>query len=723
MRILFYAVFLFAPLFVVAQPAVIESLRDAVIARWEFQTRFPLAKTLFNEQATDADNAKLATQIKAVHPALVADPANPTFSDLWSDFALAMTEEKLNPIESELAYQSVMKISKGNLAVNYELARILTLAGNLTRAHKFQMEVHRSMLEKGYVRLPELAKLELFQAREKIGEGNYSAARQELEFTRRLDPFCPWVPVHLIEIEFREKTFSADLSEVWTEVGEAFRHLRYYDTQSLLLLNISRALRMGLGAFGAMVLLLLFIRHFTRVVHHWAEKLSQDVDLRVRYIALALVPISLAVAGAGYVILNLLGVMFLWRHASRHEKSLLMMILAGMALVPFAQVWEQAMVRHLDTRNGVNLYHRAYIHGFEKPLVDALKAYHPQNREDSLFFTLANSMAYKKQGNYTKAAEYSQDAFKLEPNHPFVVLDKGNLDMVLCDYENAIKDYSTAQLKAEPMTETWFNASQAQLYANNSTLHKKYLDHAADLDAGWVTQFLRDNDENFPIYPPTRKAMDPMLRMGQAWNAALASLMNLDFFMVRMPIGIYIVPGLWFLLAILTTVILLYFRFRNFSAHTHTRDLFECKICGKVMCRLCRKGVHCNTCFKTVSGIHENRLKMDMVTRMRVRASATALRTGAFFNLAIPGTGQIYLGRVVGRFFWTLISCLLLGILWQLNHLVMEYPAFAVGFIRWSPLIPLLFLYLAFNFSLLKSPNKYSDKTTPVMPIKRTVVR
>jgi len=88
------------------------------------------------------------------------------------------------------------------------------------------MEVQRSMLEKGYVHVPELAKLEIYRAREAMDGGGYQAARQELEFAERLDPLCPWVPFQFLEMELREKPpfraankLGKAFPKVWSEYG------------------------------------------------------------------------------------------------------------------------------------------------------------------------------------------------------------------------------------------------------------------------------------------------------------------------------------------------------------------------------------------------------------------------------------------------------------------------------------------------------------------------
>ncbi len=698
------------------QSAVLESLRQAIVSRWEFQQKFPASQKLFSNRSDEKERMQLIEQLRPLAtPATAAEAAATTpvpgslsqsaLATIWANFALGVAAEKQRPGGGEADLASAAAQAKGNLGLNYELARILGDVEMYQRAHSWQMEVHRSMLEKGYLRMPDLAKLELWRVRQTIQTGKFQVARQGMEFARRLDPMCPWVPFQNLVLHTHEhQPLGWDLGFMWGSLMETLHLLRYYDVQTLFLVNLSRCLRIGLGLFGALGLLILFARHFPRIAHPWAEKLPQAVEMRVRYLAIALIPLSLAVGGAGYVLLGLMGTMLLWKHCSDDEKSVLKVVLLGIALVPFLVMWERAMCRHLDARVGVNLYHLAWARGYERPLADRALSFPAHDREDSSYRALALSIQYKKQGNYLRAGEYAREAARIDGVPAFAVLNSGNLYMATFEYEKASEAYANARRQAPDLMETWFNSSQAELYGNNSTNHKKYLDRAADIDAQWVTQWLKDNDENFPTYPASRKAMDPMLRSGHAWQAAWRALLNLEFLNVTVHAGILPIQGSWLLLAALVAVVALWFRFRQYSRHTHGWDLFECRICGRTMCRTCRKGVHCQNCFKTVSGVQENRIRVELVARLRHRAALVAVRSGSTLNSLFPGIGQLYLGRGGGRYLWPLMTSILIGLLWGLNHLVMEYPSFVLGPLRWLPCVPLLLLYGIFNLKQLRSP-------------------
>lgn len=701
--------------------AILEGYHQSLATKWDFQKRFPLARKAFAKDLSDAERETLEAQLRAAPatPAAMAPDGVIPMPDLWREFTLGLCAEAEKPGTGEAELLAAAQRAQGSIPVNFELARMLQGAGMFQRALALQKETQRAMLELGYVRVPELAKMELWRARAALSEGRHQPARHSLEFAARLDPLSPWMPLTALELHLRERApWDWDLGEIWGRLGEAALQVRHYDTLSLFLLNLSRILRAGLGIFGCLCVAVLCARHFFRIAHPFAERLPQPVEMRVRYLAIALVPVSLAVGGAGYAALCMAAAAFLWKHSSVEERGILKAVLTGLAVMPMLLLWEQSMGRHLDPARSIHLYHEAYGRGPEPALAATVAALPAAGDEDRFYQVLAASLIFKKQGNLIRAQETARDAVRLAPPEPMAralaVVHAGNVALLGFDYAKAASHYSSARQGAPGMVEAWFNGSQAELYANNSGKHKQFLDHAAELDPQRVTSFLKDNDELFPAVPPARKAMDPMLGAGQAWRAAWKGALDLEF--LRMPVrtGIMEVQAVWLVAAVVLLALGLFARYRNWSAHVHGRDLFECKICNRVMCRTCRKGVHCQHCFKAVAGVHDNRLRTDLVVSLRARARNLESRTGRLLDAAFPGAGRLYLGEPHGRFVWPLAASLAFGFYIGMRNLLMEYPAFALGLTIWLPGLPLLLVYLLHHAAFLR--NKRPRVLLPSVP-------
>lgn len=691
------------PLRSLGESALLDGLKESLVSRWDFQKRFPLTARAFTHRLSEGDASALAAQLSE-GPAAPPAPA----SEVWRRFALGLAQERLKPESGEADLKRAAEEARGDAPLNFEMARILEEGGLYQRARAFAAETQRALLAQGYMRAPELAKLELWRARAETDAGNYLAAGRSLDFAADLDPFCPWVSWLRLQIKLRETPpWRWNPGMAWEAILDAAHQLRYYDTQGLFLLNVSRALRWGLGIFAMVCLAAFSARHFFRMAHPLAERLPQQVELRIRYLAVAFVPLSLWVGGGGYAVLGLLAVVMLWKHASRAERSLLKGALTGLAVLPLLILWEHAMCRHLDARLGVSLYHKAYARGYEKALAEKTEGFHPAGREDSLYLDLAASLQYKKLGNYIKAAEKSRAALALGPADPLALVGAGNLSLLSFDFPGALGFYQKAGAAGPGMAEVWFDASQAALYANKSDQHKRYLDRAAELDPDWITSFLKLNDAHFPVIPDNRKAMDAMLRPGSAWAAALASFLELRFVGIPVRSGLMEAPAWWLPAAVLLVALLLFVRYRKYSQNIHSRDLFECKICGKIMCRACRKGVHCQACFKTVAGVHDQRVRFELITKLKARAVAGPRRLGFAADLAFPGAGDLYLGST--RLLRPLLVGLALGAALVAGDLLMEYPAFVLGPLRWIAWLPAALLYAVFALGTLAKSRRRGE--------------
>jgi hypothetical protein len=393
--------------------------------------------------------------------------------------------------------------------------------------------------------------------------------------------------------------------------------------------------------------------------------------------------------------------------------------------MPILLLWEQSMGRHLDPARGVHYYHKAYGRGMEPVLAAQMAAFSPQSEEDSLYQALSGSLLFKKQGNLLRAAEGSREALRLSQRdmmaNALATVHLGNLHLLAFDYGKAGSHYSSARQAVPVMVEAWFNGSQAELYANRSNQHKKILDKAAELDPQRVTAWLRVNDELFPSVPPARKAMDPMLGAGQAWRAMARGALDLEFLAMPVRAGIFEGPAAWLIGAVFLLSLGLFLRFRNFNHHAAGRDLFECKICNRIMCRACRKGVHCQACFKAVAGVHDARLRTDLVASLRNRVRNRDGRAGRILDLLLPGLGRLYLGEKAGRFAWPLAASLAFGFLLGARNLVMEYPAFALGGLVWFAGVPLLMVYGLHHLAFLGSTRRRASRFSMPISLEREV--
>jgi len=668
----------------------IQDWKAAVQARLEIEKRLPGTRLLF--QGKDpADRA-------ALHESLGLDKSD-GLSKGWVTVARALALPALvGPSGAEELLSQAALQGQGHPGFLFEGVQVFLQSGRNHLALRWQGLLEREMLREGYLRLPDYAKIALLHARMEWKAKRLPSAQARIDFAERLDPLSPWNSAARLETMLTASPpWAWDMGAMWEKVAAIGSLMRYYHNGWPFLYNVMHGIRLVLQGLGLFLLLALSLRYFTYSTHLWAEKLPHVVDLPWRYAAIALLVLSPWVAGVGLAFLAAPLCLVLWKPANPSERGLLRLLLLGLLALPFALAVEKALLRHLDPKEGIHQYHWAYENGFDPHLMQELASYHPEKETDGFYRSMGLALQYRKMGN-TQRAETILDSLESKaPGHPFILLEKGNLALALEDYPAAESGYLKAMKAAPTWVETWFNASQAALFQNRSDTHKQRLDRAADADAGYLTLFLRQNDESFQQTPGLRRSMDPMPRLQMAMAPLAGEFLSLGFLKEEFASGLLTVPA-WAILALTFFCLLaLSLRQKQYSQVFSGKTIFHCKICGKVMCRNCRKGVHCEWCYKSIVGVNDLRLREELVLRLHQRGKAVHRAAYRGLNTVLPGLGDLYLGLGGMPYIWLAMAISCWVLLLQVGHPLMEYPVSVMGVFAYFPWIPLLAIYLVYN--------------------------
>ncbi len=627
----------------------------------------------------------------------------------WQLFADALAVEKWDPGQGRTALRALAGFASLGWAESFEMARILSGTVSADLADPFRKRTLAELAIRGYTRVPELAKVVLARVRDDIRADRLGEAEAGLAFAADLDPMTPWVPyLSLTLLLGGDAPWNWDMGLAWNHIQDIVGLWSYYDNQFFVLLNGAQWMRSAFSLFLFLCLLLLFIRYYPNITHHWAERLPRQVELPLRYAVIGILVGCLWIIGLGFVVLSLAGVILLWKHCGFSEKSILKVVLAALLLLPLWLAGEHALYRHLDSESGMRLYQIAFNRGSEKNLETRLADFTPRMGRDSLYLFMGRSLYYKKQGDISRARAWASAAERLAPEEPLVTLQKGNLALMEDEFVSAREFYSSATQAGAGYVETWFNMSQMELFANNSSEHKKLLDRAGMVDALRVTAFLQDNDRLFSRLPVQRRTMDVMPRPGMFWSDAYVGLKRLEILPAPVRSGLASYPPWLYYGGLGLSLLFLFIRYHNYSVHVQGRTLFGCKICGRTMCRQCRKGLHCVDCFKTVSGVSDAKLRIELTSHLKSRGQVAEVLLHHGLNAVFPGAGEVYAGKGRARFLCLFITCFLVSQLYGMTSHIMEYPDFVLGPLAWMLWLPLLALYLFFILRLLLKVSKLS---------------
>ena len=686
--------FALLPTLGLGQELIVSQWKQAVESRHRFEAAHPTVGLQFEGKGLGGVSAWLDS---LQGPIWVSDSG----SRGWNLEAQALALDPVRPRQADSLIRELIHRWNSSPGWFFEASLTARRAGSPRLADSLRIAMLRQLLVQGYQRSTGPATIALWEAVNSMKAEKHDVAKNALALAAELDPLNPWVPWMRLRIAFDEKgVFGVDLGDVWESILESASMLRFYDNQLTVLYNFLHAMRLGLMIFGFLFLLVLLGHHFPRLSHALAERLPQTVSIRARYMAIAVAVLSLWVAGAGFAALALLVIPWLWPHVNWGEKVILKWLLAGLVLLPISLLTERSLLRPLDPIDGLNAYHRAYANGFDQDITEAIEKGKTGEESDASYRTLALSLQFKKQGNYRRALELLATLPSDVKSNPLAQIQKANLSFLGFDYPLAEKILMEAEKTASNHVELWFTHSQAALFQNNSAGHKQYLEKAGNHDAAFLTGYLETNDALFKKIPPNRLVMDPLPRVSEVYGQLFHDVLKFKFLMENVPGGIAGFPGwVWWAVCALS-LFAVYVRSKQ-SLTTAGKSLFECKICGKIMCRICRKGVHCESCFKTVAGVSEVKMRHQLVERLQSRARALNRVLFRALNTLCPGAGWLFLGHTGFRVLWMLCVALALGWTFQMHHLVSEYPVFSAGLLIAWPYLILAGLYLGALFVTL----------------------
>ncbi len=654
--------------------ALLQQWRQALAARFQFESDHPAAAALFSGRRDFSGTAAWLDSLRG--------PFWNSDSTLrgWNLVAQALL---LNAPQPSAADRALAELSRRWAAYPgwlYEAAKTADRAGAARLADSLRLNLRRALLAQGYRRVPEFAAASLWTGLEHMRVGRYDRARAAFDLAAAFDPICPWVPWAQLENSIHASgPWHLNLGETWDYLSQTFRLLRFFGNQLLLAYNVLHALRLGFLYFGFACLVVLFARHFSRLAHPWAERLPGNVDLQVRYAAIAMVLLGAAVAGAGMGIAAMAVFPWIWPHANPGERRLMRWLLAGLFLLPAAHWSERVLLRAWDPQDALHAFHLASTRGFDPAVLQLAREQKPRDSSDAAYLALAQSLQYKKQGNYRRALETVEAAPESTTVQPLLEIQTADLAFLGFDYARAESLLTQASGRAGNRVDLWFNASQAALFQNSSSRNKEYLDRAASADATLVTNFLKENDDLFGSnVPANRRLMDPTLRSSSVLYAAISNRGWTQLLTASVPSGLLVFPGgVWLGLCLAASVLVFVRARQNFV--TRGKAVFQCKICGRIMCRTCRKGVHCAHCFKTVSGVAEPKMRLQLIERLRLRSQSLTLVLFRALNVMAPGSGWLFLGRADTHLLRMLCVSMLLAWTYQAHHAILEYPRFAPG--------------------------------------------
>lgn len=439
--------------------------------------------------------------------------------------------------------------------------------------------------------------------------------------------------------------FPFDITTFMTEYKNVLHHLKNsWSSQLQLTLVLYNWLSNFLTLLIFAPLLILIIKYIPYALHKISDLMPYTVPLFLRaplvtviYFTFALVNIYALLWSSAFLI---------WKFLTDQEKKLLTMVLILMVLSPLDSYIQGSLFMAANPQGSLYSFSRAVNEGYSEKQYNEVLLKHTNDGTDYLA-ALSSAVYELKKQDFESATINIRNASSLCSNDPVFLIAAGNLHFLKNDIEKAETFYRQVlkDNNNNNNAEALFNLAQCQLRKLNTITATEYISDAASIKPGLINEHVHNNEKYFSRnWPPIRQIMFSDFSPYDFWtrhfpyysfNNKTASLMWSPKFFAIPPIVSTI------LFAAFLAVIIIFFR--NNNDQRRFKKIFECKFCGRIICRKCKSGTLCHSCHEATQFM-SNEKSLD---KMRKIISEQAKQINqikyAIAGTVFPGAEQLFM--------------------------------------------------------------------------------
>ena len=387
------------------------------------------------------------------------------------------------------------------------------------------------------------------------------------------------------------------------------------------------------------------VKYLPQGVHPIGDTLFTGASPGVRTASGVVIVLAMLIAG---VVPTLWVIAFLTcRFMNAKEKKLLILACMILTASPLNFFAESFFSRGIRPDSPAVLLERSIREGYSEglyKLAEANLSKRPGNHATEL--TLA--VCATKSDGYGANTNAVSKALAVSPDDPLTLLYAGN-QAFLTDDIDGMKQYYGAALKNNPRSaEAKFNLAQAYVDDGGFTA-SDMISEAAKIDAGLVGGHMRVNNHYFQDdVPPLRRIIQPTLTPLYFWSRLFLAdpAEILQFNSNKIYFGL--TPFAAFGASAVLMMVFLCIYSAVWKQESKIRKYFTCRICGRLLCRRCRKGTICSICYK--KSIDSNNNAATMYNLQKTYQDRATLRkdfTKFALGVVIPGAGNLYKGEML----------------------------------------------------------------------------
>jgi tetratricopeptide (TPR) repeat protein len=383
-----------------------------------------------------------------------------------------------------------------------------------------------------------------------------------------------------------------------------------------------------------------------------------------------------------------------WRHFSSKDKRLAAVALVLFLLFPLGIKMNDMFDRALSPAGSVMLYKKALDEGFYFQLDSCIGARSISNNSDYLVHTAA-ALYSLKNGDPLSAFPHLKIAQRLFRDNPVVMIASGNAMFYNGDLAGARNAYQQC-IKLYPGYEpAYFNLGQYFFNSMETAKGMEYITQATKLNPGFINAFIKKNDECFSKeWPQLRQLLAPDFTPSYFWKNIFPDYCGTWDTAGRRFGGMFFgIPLLWYCaVALALFCVLLFSDFLVWSKDV-VKKVTACKLCQSIICRKCKRGGICRTCFSAIQQIRNEQIRQRIMGRIQSRTLRNRSLVAIFLDMVFPGSGMVYRGAPAYQSLLLIAATSLVYATYvSLFRLALDFPAWTVqGLV--TPLCVILVLY------------------------------
>ncbi len=428
---------------------------------------------------------------------------------------------------------------------------------------------------------------------------------------------------------------------------QKFFHLVFYSTVTHVatLYSVYRIIKLILTLLLLTLSAVFLIKYLPYVLHRFVDYFPSGLPYFLRL----LFTCSIYVTFISFGVLPFLWIssILIFKHLSKHEKALYSIVFILLCFVPLDIHIQSLFLRANNPSGPLGVYSRSIREGYSESTTQSVLSSLAEDPQNTLL-NLSMVNYSLKNGNLAAAKKYLETAISTSPDDPVVLTTAGNLSFFQNNLDAALKMYAEALKIAPTYSDALYNSGQCMLRKLQTVDAMEMIDKAVKYSPVRINNFIKVNDQYFTdTVPALRRVIFADYTPSQFWkHLAFKTVYDRSFASAYWGMSFLGIPSWIALLISIAIVIAILINHLLSETKKPLRVFFECRYCGKLLCRSCKSGSLCSSCADALKFVHNEHVLEKLHTQIEARSYLIRNATHYTADILFPGSGYILRGEL-----------------------------------------------------------------------------